>query len=251
VGARALAFLDDDVRASTSSLAGVPKTGRIIPDMGKRESVGGLAETLFTPVQRRVLGLLYGQSEIVDVRAASEWDAGHIPGAVHRFLGRLEGSGLVVVTRVGNQKYYQANHDSPVFTELRGLVVKTVGIAEPLRDALAPLSARIHAAFVYGSVAKGSDHAGSDVDVMILSDVLTYTDAYEALQQAELTLDRAVNPTVMTTREWRAKRAKAGSFVARVMKEPRIQLIGNDDELARAGEPREDRTAEAGSGRHV
>lgn len=199
--------------------------------MGKREPVSGLAETLFTPVQRRVLGLLYGQSERRFQSAELIRLAGSGTGAVHRFLSRLESSGLVVVTRVGNQKYYQANHDSPVFAELRGLVVKTVGIAEPLREALTPLSARIHAAFVYGSVANGSDHAGSDVDVMILSDVLTYTDAYEALQQAELTLDRTVNPTVMTTREWRAKRAKAESFVARVMKEPRIQLVGDDDEL--------------------
>lgn len=213
------------------SLAGVPKKGMIIPDMGKPKPLGGLAETLFTPVQRRVLGLLYGQSERRFQSAELIRLAGSGTGAVHRFLGRLEGSGLVDVTRVGNQKYYQANHDSPVFTELRGLVVKTVGIAEPLREALTPLSARIRAAFVYGSVAKGSDHASSDVDVMILSDVLTYTDAYEALQRAERMLDRTVNPTVMTTREWRAKRAKAGSFVARVMKEPRIQLMGDDDEL--------------------
>ncbi len=80
-------------------------------------------------------------------------------GAVHRQLVRLAESGLITATRVGNQKHYQANRDSPVFAELHGLVVKTIGIAGPLEEALALFRDRIQAAFVYGSIAKGTDTA--------------------------------------------------------------------------------------------
>jgi len=209
----------------------IPKSGTIVPEMGREKARAGLADALFTPVQQRVLGLLFGQpgrrfqsAEIIRLAKSGT-------GAVHRQLGRLAASGLVRVTRSGNQKYYQAREDSPVFEELRGLVVKTVGIAGPLRDALAAKAEQIRAAFVYGSVAAGTDRADSDIDVMVISESLRYPDVFEALQAAEEVLGRTINPTVMTPREWRGKRAKDDSFAARVAGRPRIFVIGSDGDL--------------------
>ena len=192
----------------------------------------GLAGALFSPVQQRVLGLLFGQpgrrfqsAELIRLAQSGT-------GAVHRQLGRLEKSGWVTVTRVGNQKYYQANADCPAFTELQGLITKTVGLVEPLRRALEPLASEIDAAFVYGSIAKGTDKAGSDIDVLVVSERLGYQELFTALQSAEASLARSVNPNVMTPREWRARRQEKGSFAARIAAQPRLCVIGSDDDLA-------------------
>ena len=116
----------------------------------------GLADALFSPVQQRVLGLLFGQPDRRFQSAELIRLAKGGVGAVHRQLARLAETGLVTVTRTGNQKHYQARRDSPVFEELHRLIVKTVGVAEPLRQALAAKAGAIRAAFVYGSVAKGT-----------------------------------------------------------------------------------------------
>lgn len=191
----------------------------------------GLAAALFTPVQARVLGLLFGQPERRYQSAELIRLARGGTGAVHRQLARLADAGLVTVTRSGNQKHYQARRDSPVFGELHGLVVKTVGLVEPIRQALTDLRQSIKAAFVYGSVAKGSDRAGSDIDLMVISDELDYAALYKSLGQAEAVLGRRINPTVMTPREWRAKRAAVDSFAKRVSAGPRLFVFGSDDDV--------------------
>lgn len=191
-----------------------------------------LADALFTGTQQRVLALLFGQpersyyaTEIIGLAKAGS-------GAVQRELARLSQSGLVTAQAVGNQKHYQANPSSPVFAELSGMVQKTFGLAEPLRTALAPLAGRISAAFVYGSIAKQQDTASSDVDLMIVSDSLSYADAYATLESASQRLGRTVNPTIYTRKEL-AKRIKTGeSFVTRVLEQPKIWLIGGEDDLA-------------------
>jgi predicted nucleotidyltransferase len=212
----------------------VPKSGMIIPNMGSVGSTRrvGLANALFTPVQQRVLRLLFAQPNRRYQSAELIRLARGGVGAVHRQLSRLASSGLVTVTRTGNQKHYEANRDSPVFQDLHGLIVKTVGVAEPLRRALGPKAKATRAAFVYGSVAKGTDRVGSDIDLMVVSDTLTYPDVFQAVQGAEAVLGRSVNPTVMTPAQWRAKRAKADSFVTRVAAQPRVFVIGSDDDLA-------------------
>jgi predicted nucleotidyltransferase len=137
----------------------------------------------------------------------------------------------VTVKRVGMQKHYQANPKSPIYAELCGIAKKTVGLAEPLREALTPLAKRIVAAFVYGSVAKKSDTATSDIDLMVVSEGLTYADLYATLEEASGRLGRTVNPTVYT-REELAKRKKQGNaFVQRVLAQPKIWLIGTEDDL--------------------
>jgi predicted nucleotidyltransferase len=210
----------------------------ILPEMGAKSKPrandaveSGIAGVLFTPVQQRVLGLLFGQpdrrfqsGELIRLAASGT-------GAVHRLLTRLAESGLITVQRVGNQKHYQANRESPVFAELHGLILKTSGLLAPLRAAFAGLAGRIHAAFVYGSVAKGTDRAASDIDLMVIADKLDYADVFSALQSVEAELGRTVNPNVMTPAEWRRKRKQAG-FVSRIASQPRLFVIGSDDELA-------------------
>lgn len=216
-------------------VAGVPKMGRIVPEMGTtrgKTASGGLAGALFTPVQRRVLGLLFGQPERAFGSSEIIRQAGSGTGAVHRQLLRLEKVGLVRVTRIGNQKHYQANPDSPIFPELHGLVVKTVGLVEPLRAALAPFANKIDLAFVFGSVAKGTERAGSDLDLLVVSDRLDYVDLFEALQPVETTLARKINPTVMTAADWRRRGSKKDSFTKRIAEQPRIFVIGAQDGAA-------------------
>lgn len=190
----------------------------------------GLAGVLFTPVQQRVLGLLFGQPDRRFQGAEVIRLAGSGTGAVHRLLTRLAESGLVTVERVGNQKHYQANRASPVFAELYGLIVKTSGLLGPLRAALSGLSSRIRAAFVYGSIAKGEDRAASDVDLMVIAESLDYADLFRALQDVEAQLSRAVNPNVMTPAEWRRKRKQPG-FVSRIASQPRLFVLGSENEL--------------------
>lgn len=183
-------------------------------------------------MQQRVLALLFGQparrfqsAELIRLA-----DSG--TGSVYRLLTRLTDVGLVTATRIGNRKHYQANAASPVFDELHGLIVKTVGVVEPLRQALAPLAQKIDAAFVYGSMAKQTDHAASDIDLLVLRDTLAYPELFDALQAAEPHLGRAVNPNVMLRAEWRRKRAQKDSFAARIGAQPKLFVIGADDDLA-------------------
>jgi predicted nucleotidyltransferase len=191
----------------------------------------GLSGALFSNVQRRVLALIFGQpgrsfytSEIVrNVHSGA--------GAVDRELSRLAHSGLVTVERIGNQKHYQANRESPIFEELHRIVLKTMGLTEPLRQSLAPAAHKIKAAFVYGSVAKGADTARSDVDLMVIGDDLTYTDLYEGLQKAESTLGRRVNPTVLSPEDWRRKASHKDSIIAKMIAQPKIFIFGSETDL--------------------
>lgn len=188
-----------------------------------------VASALFTPVQQRVLGLLFGQPDRRFQSAELIRLAGSGTGAVHRQLQRLESAGLVTVVRDGNQKYYSARKDAPIFPELHGLVIKTVGIVEPLRAALGRIADDIDLAFVFGSVAKGSERAGSDLDLLVVTDELAYSDVYNAIAAAEKTLGRPINPTVFTRAEWKKKRARHDSFAARIAEQPRLFVIGSDD----------------------
>jgi predicted nucleotidyltransferase len=211
-----------------------PNSGTIVPEMGRgaRSPARGLASALFTPVQQRLLGLLFGQpdrrfqsAEIIRLAAGGT-------GAVHRQLQRLASTGLVNVTTEGNQKYYQANRQSPIFPELHSLVVKTIGVVEPLRDALRPLEKQIDLAFVFGSVAKGNERSGSDLDLLVVSEDLGYGEIYETIIPVERTLSRTINPTVFTPAEWKRRLRQRDSFAERVWAQPRLMVIGADNAAA-------------------
>jgi len=190
-----------------------------------------LADALLTRGQQRVLGILFAEPDrsfpVTELIAR----AGVGTGAVHRELARLARSGLITVTPVGRQRRYQANQESPLFPELHGLVLKTVGLVEPLRHALSPMAGQIHVAFVYGSVAKGADTARSDIDLMIVGDDLSYPELYAALAQAESTLMRPVNPTLLTSSEWRQRVDARDHFVQSVLRGPRLLVLGTEDDL--------------------
>ena len=161
--------------------------------------------------------------------------AGAGSGAVQRELARLAEIGLVTVRSVGNQKHYQANPQSPLFFELRGIVDKTVGLAEPLRAALSPLSSKIHAAFVFGSVAKREDTAASDIDFMVLTDALNYGDLFAALEETSQRLGRPVNPTILTSKELTKRLKSDNAFVTRVLSGPKIWLFGDENAIGVCG----------------
>lgn len=191
-----------------------------------------MASALFSTTQQRVLGLLFGQPERSFYATEIIGLAGSGSGAVQRELARLEQSGLVTVHRLGSQKHYQANPDSPLFGELCGIARKTVGLAEPLREALTPFASMIVAAFVYGSVAKRQDTATSDIDLMIISDSLTYADLYESLEPLATKFGRPVNPTVYSRKEFAKRVRKGNAFMTRVLAQPKLWLIGKEDDLA-------------------
>lgn len=216
--------------------------GAIIPNMGSKHT--GIGETLFTRTQQRLLALLFVNpdrsffaNEIVRV-------AGSGFGAAYRELARLEASGLVTARRVGNQKHYQANRASPIYEELRGIALKTFGVAEVLRRALSPFAGKIRAAFVYGSLAKQTDTAASDIDLMVLADEVAYADLFGALAKAEGQLGRKVNPTVYSPVELGKAAAKDG-FVRRVLAQPKIFVIGSEDELGQPQKTRRSKAAQA------
>ena len=199
---------------------------------GKRQHRASLADALFTKTQQRVLGLLFGYPERSFYATELMKRAGTGSGAAQRELAKLETSGLVTVSRVGHQKHFQANRASPLFGELQGIVLKTVGLAEPLRRALKPFAKDITAAFVYGSVAKGTDRSQSDVDLIVLSDTLTYGDVFGALEAAGTLLGRSINPTVYGRSEV-AKRVRAkNAFMTRVLAQPKVWVIGSEHDLA-------------------
>lgn len=218
----------------------IPLSGYKLPGMGTitiahikpPPRARGLGDALFGSTDRRVLTLLFGQAdrsffstEIITLAQAGR-------GAVQRVLARLEASGLVTVRRVGTQKHYQANPDSPIFEELRSIVRKTFGLADPLKAALAPIAPGIVAAFVYGSVAKRADTASSDIDVMIVSDTVSYPDLFTTLQAVGDELGRKVNPTVYGRENFLRALREGDAFLTRVMQQPRLWLIGSDDALA-------------------
>lgn len=197
-----------------------------------KDSVGkySLADALFTTTQQRLFSLLFGQpgrsfylTELVKLAKVGS-------GGVQRELSRLESSGLVTATAIGNQKHYQANPDSPLFVELTGIVKKTIGLKHPLIAALTPLKKKIHLAFVYGSVAKDSDTSTSDIDLLIVSDELALADVFSILAPLEAELDRQISPTLYNAKEFSVKRDAKKGFLVKVLNGPVIELIGSIDD---------------------
>ena len=153
-------------------------------------------------------------------------------GSLHRELRSLADLGLLLRQEVGRQVHYRANPDSPVFEELSSFLRKTAGLADVLRDALAPLGDKVTFAFVYGSVAAGSERPGSDVDLMVLGSS-GFADLARALADAQAALRRDVNPTVMTVREFTQKLAAGDGFARSVAKGARLWLMGGEDDFAK------------------
>ena len=194
-----------------------------------------IGDALFTKTQQRVLGLLYGKPEqSFYTNEIVRWaDMGR--GTIRRELERLASAGLLLVTREGNQLHYQANHSNPIYHELLGIVRKTFGIADVIRAVLAPVFEQIDLAFIYGSIAKREDTASSDIDLLVITDSLAYTDLMAVLTDAEQSLGRPINPSIYTAGQIKEKLEQKNAFLTRVMEQPKLWVKGNEDDIKEFG----------------
>lgn len=198
------------------------------------------AALLFGAYRRDVLArLLLHPEESLHVRELAR-ALGKPPGTLLRELNALAAAGVLARRRVGNQVHFQANPASPIYEELRGILKKTVGVADVLREALAPLAPRIRAAFIYGSVARGDERRASDLDLMIVGEP-SFAEVVEALAPVQAALRREVNPNVFPALEFTKKLAARDPFLSRVLADRRIFVLGGEDEL---GKPAAHRKAE-------
>jgi predicted nucleotidyltransferase/predicted transcriptional regulator len=191
-----------------------------------RKSNGSMVDALFSATQQRVLGLLFGQPERSFFATEIIARVGAGSGAVQRELKKLSDSGLATVSPQGNQKHYQANSEAPIYAELCTLIKKTVGMADPIRNALEPKRKEIKLALIYGSVAKQQETASSDVDVLLVSDTLTLETVYGMLRHAEQVIGRTINPTLYTLADFNKRRSSGNSFLKRVLASETIVLFG-------------------------
>jgi predicted nucleotidyltransferase len=193
--------------------------------------------SLFGHTRNALLAILYGRADqsFYLRQLARAVGAGH--GALQRELKHLTDMGLIVRRVQGNQVLYQANSQSPIFSEIKSLITKTVGIHDVIRSALVPLGSEIQIAFVYGSVARQKERANSDVDLMVLGNAL-FSDVISALGPAQRALGREINPTVFPVSEFRSKLAAGNHFLRSVMKEKKLLLLGTENELAKLASKR-------------
>lgn len=201
--------------------------------MGTKE-ICGLSAALFTSTQQRIFALLFGQPdrtyflrELIDLAHCGR-------GAVQRELDRLTNAGLVISTFIGNQRHFQANRAAPIYSELRSIVLKTVGLAEPIRAALKSSPERIDLALIFGSIAKQTDTASSDVDLLIVSDKLSLEKAYATLAPAESVISRKLNVTLLTPAEFHKRRSDNSPFLSKVLSGQHVVLAGELDEPSSA-----------------
>jgi predicted nucleotidyltransferase len=209
----------------------LPNMGAIIPNMGIKADDLSLSNALFSKVQQRVLALIFGHPERSFYTSEIVRNVQSGVGAVERELSKLERSHLVSVERIGNQKHYRANQTAPIFEELRGIVEKTAGLAEPIRKFLEPYANDIKSAFLFGSVAKGTDTAQSDIDLIVIGNHLDFSDLYTAAQNAERKLGRKVNPLFFSPEDWQRKTADKGSVFGKIGHSPKIFIIGSEKDL--------------------
>lgn len=154
------------------------------------------------------------------------------PSSLQRELRDLAEAGILKTHRQGRMSYYQANVESPLFPDLRGLLLKTAGLVDVLADALKPVASKVKAAFVYGSIASGEEQSDSDVDVMIIGTVPS-TDLALSLRHARDLLGREINPTTYTPAEFSKKRAARDPFLTNVLSKPKLFILGDENGLGK------------------
>jgi predicted nucleotidyltransferase len=194
----------------------------------------GVADLLFGRTRGAVLALLYGHVDqsFYTRQIAREVDAS--VGAVQRELENLSKVGLIVRSSVGSQVFYQANREAPVFSEMRALVSKTIGIFSVLQSALHPLAQRVLVAFVYGSVAREEETAQSDVDLLVVGKA-TLDEVLSRLASVEKNIGRPINPTVYSVAEFKSKLAGRNHFLNAVLNGQKVFLVGDENELRKVG----------------
>lgn len=208
----------------------------------KTQAPTDLGTLFFGAYRRQVLSLLLlHPGESFHLREIARI-TGTQPGTLRRELAQLADAGVLSREKVGNLVRYKAEAACPIYDELRGILKKTAGVADVLREALAPLGDRISAAFVYGSVASGGERRPSDIDVMIVG-TASFEEVVRALHPCQEQLRREINPNVYGLAEFRKKAKEKGSFLARVMAEPKLFILGNEDDLRKPGANRKGKAA--------
>jgi len=190
------------------------------------------ADALFSKTQQRVLSLLYGKpdkryftNEIV--RAA---DMGR--GTVTRELDRLTNASILISYKEGNQRYFQANMENPIFDELVNIVRKTFGVVDIIKTSLMPIFSNIDYSFIYGSVAKNTATKNSDIDLMLIGHQLEYSEIMGLLILVEEKINRRINPTIYTVDDFKEKLLSKNSFISRVMEQEKLIIKGKMEELS-------------------
>jgi predicted nucleotidyltransferase len=194
----------------------------------KARSIGA---SLFGATRQAVLRLFFSHPDERYYQRQAIRMIGLGSGAVQRDLEHLTSAGLLTRTVDGRQTYYQANPRSPIFSELRGLIRKTVGVTEVLRSGLETLGSQIRVAFVYGSVAKGTETSASDIDLMIVADDISLEMTVSALADSQAELGRELNPSVYSTEDFCRKLAQGHHFLNTVLNGPKLFIIGDQREL--------------------
>jgi predicted nucleotidyltransferase len=189
-----------------------------------------LSKTLFGKTRRAVLSVLYSHTDESFYLRQLVRITGIGVGAMQRELKQLTESGIIRRLQIGRQIFFQANTDCPVFKELRDLIIKTIGVGDVLRSALVPLAERIQIAFIYGSLARGEETRGSDLDVLVVGD-LTFAEVVSAISPLQETLSREINPSVYPVKEFRSKVSEGQHFISTVLEAPKIFVIGDNNEL--------------------
>lgn len=221
--------------AASELLTLLPMMGILLPIMGSNIPPLVVVPPLFGKTRQALLSLLYTRADETHQQEDLIRLAALGRGTVQRELEFLVRAGVARRTVRGRQVYFEANPDSPIFKELRGIIVKTGGVADTLRIALAALANRINIAFIYGSIARGRERRSSDVDVLVIGDV-TFSETAEALARTQDAIGREVNPSVFPPAEFRAKLVAGNHFLGSVLKGEKIFLIGNEHELGRLAE---------------
>lgn len=202
--------------------------------MAQAPTTGEAAVRLFGRTRHAILGLLYAHPDREFYQQEITQTAGVNLSAVQRELDNLLAAGVVRRRRHGNRVYYRAERDSPLFPDLQGIVLKTVGLADVLRAALVPVAERIEVAFVFGSLAAGDAGVESDVDLMVIGRAGLRQIA-PLLAEASGTLGREVNPVALSPGEWARRRAEGDHFITTVARAPKLFVLGAADELERLG----------------
>jgi uncharacterized protein len=190
-----------------------------------------LGDALFTTTQQKVLGLLYSRPEKTFYTKEILRMTGMGVATIKRELDRMLASGIISMIRIGNQHHYQANEGCPIYSELLGIVRKTFGISDIIKNALMILDNQIVFSFIYGSIAKGEETTASDIDILLIADGLAYADVMAQLMDAEQLLGRPVNPSIYTLGQIKEKLQQNNAFISKVMEQPKIWLKGSEDDI--------------------
>ncbi|MCX5995748.1 MAG: nucleotidyltransferase domain-containing protein [Chloroflexi bacterium] len=196
-----------------------------------------LSNILFGKSRQAILSLLYSHVDEAFYLRQIVRTTGIGLGPAQRELKQLLDAGIIIRNVEGKQVYYRANKKSPIFNELRNIVMKTFGAADVIRQSLETVADKVRVAFIFGSVARSTDGRASDIDLIIIGKV-TFGDAVSSLSQAEEILEREINPVVYSVAEFKKRVAEKHFFITDVLEGDKIFIIGDEDELGRLAKQR-------------